>query len=251
MNKLKIALENNQITLGTWMQIPHPAVIEIIAYNCNNKLDWICIDMEHGSLGIESMTNLIRTIEKYDITPIVRIPKNDYIWIHRVLDAGAKGLIIPMIKDETEARGAISEAFYPPLGRRGFGYSRANLYGANFDNYVKIANEDISIIFQIEHIDAVNNLDSILAVRGFDGTFIGPYDLSGSLGEPGNFKNKKYQNILSQYNEISKSYSIPTGIHIVRPTKTKINEAIKNKYKMIAVGTDAVLLEDKCKEIYS
>ena len=79
MNKLKYALNNDKITLGTWIQIPHPSIIEIIAHNCDNKLDWICIDMEHGSIDIESMTNLIRTIEKYDITPIVRIPKNDYI----------------------------------------------------------------------------------------------------------------------------------------------------------------------------
>ena len=134
MNKLKEALKNNKITLGTWIQIPHPSIIEIIASNCNEKLDWICIDMEHGSIGIESMTNLIRTIESCDLTPVVRIPKNDSVWIHRVLDAGARGLIIPMILNESEASKAVSEALYPPMGKRSFGYSRANFYGTDIES---------------------------------------------------------------------------------------------------------------------
>ena len=217
MNKLKYALNNNEVTLGTWVQIPHSSVIEIIAHNCNNKLDWICIDMEHGSIDIESMTNLIRTIEKFDIVPVVRIPKNDYIWIHRVLDAGAKGLVIPMILNESEASEAVSEALYPPMGKRSFGYSRANLYGADFDNYVKNANDEISIIIQVEHINAINNLDSILDIEGIDGTFIGPYDLTGSMGNPGYFDNVEYNDALAFYDDKSKEYNIPTGIHIVRP----------------------------------
>jgi len=215
MNKLKKALKNNKITLGTWIQIPHPSIVEIISNNCNKKLDWMCIDMEHGTIDIESMAILISAIEKYDIIPVVRIPKNDYIWIHRSLDAGAKGLIIPMVKTAQEARDVVGEAFYPPVGKRSFGYSRANNYGSDFDDYIKTANDDISIIIQIEHIDAINELDSILDVDGIDATFIGPYDLSGSLGVPGDFDNSEYQKALSVYINKSYKHNIPLGIHVV------------------------------------
>ncbi|MHA1470258.1 MAG: HpcH/HpaI aldolase family protein, partial [Candidatus Asgardarchaeia archaeon] len=232
MNKLKDSLKNNSACFGAWIQIPHPTIIEIMANNCTNNLKWICIDMEHGVIGMESMTNLIRTIERFDITPIVRIPKNDYIWIHRVLDAGAKGLIIPMIKNHSEAEQAVGEALYPPLGRRSFGYSRANWYGSDFDNYVRNANNEISIILQIEHVDAMVDLDFILSVKGIDGTFIGPYDLSGSLGKPGDFESKDYKNILSFYQERSKEHNIPMGIHVVRPTVEKIKEATIQGYRM-------------------
>ncbi len=248
LNRLKYSLNNNKVTLGTWIQIAHPSIVEIIAYNCSDKLDWICIDMEHGVIDIESMTNLIRTIEKFNIVPIVRIPKNDYIWIHRVLDAGAKGLIIPMILNASEASEVVLEAMYPPVGKRSFGYSRANFYGADFDNYVKNINSEVSIIVQIEHIDAINNLDFILSTPGIDGTFIGPYDLSGSMGILGDFSNEKYKQVLSCYFSKSKKYSKPTGIHIVRPTQEKIKKAIKEDCKIIAIGIDTVFLEEKCKE---
>jgi len=250
LNKLKESLKNNKASFGSWIQISHPSIIEIIANNSYKKLDWICIDMEHGAIGIESMTNLIRTIENYDITPIVRIPKNDSMWIHRVLDAGAKGLVIPMVNRGSEALEAVSEALYAPLGNRSFGYSRANSYGSDFDNYIKTANDEISIVIQIEHINAINELDSILDVNGIDGTFIGPYDLSGSLGVLGDFENDKYKNALNTY--ISKSYnhSIPTGLHIVRPNRKNIKKALDEGYKIISIGTDAVFLEEYCKNIF-
>ena len=254
MNKLKKSLKENKITYGTWIQIPHPSIVEIIATvsqdsNSCRKFEWICVDMEHGSIDIESMTNLIRTIEKYDLVPVVRIPKNDYVWIHRALDAGAKGLIIPMIKTAKEAEQAVTEALYPPLGKRSFGYSRANVYGKDFNSYIKTANDEISIIIQIEHIDAIEQLDFILNVPGIDATFIGPYDLSGSMGVSGDFESDEYSDALSFYISRSDSNSIPKGIHIVRPTDEQIKFTANVGYKMIAVGTDAVFLQERIDQI--
>lgn len=250
MNKLKESLKKGEISFGTWIQIPSSPVVEIIVESFNGKLDWICIDMEHGLIGMESMVNLIVTIEKYGITPFVRIPKNDYIWIHRVLDAGAKGLIIPMIKNEMEALKAVSESFYPPLGKRSFGYSRANSYGAKFDEYINSVNEEISVIIQIEHIHAINRIEEILDIKNIDGTFIGPYDLSGSIGDPGNFENKEYEDVLSIYESVSKSLCKPMGSHLVRPTKEKVDELISRCYQIIAIGIDTVFLEERCKDVY-
>lgn len=251
MNRLKYAFNQCKVSFGTWIQIPHPSIIEIIAHTFSTKLDWICIDMEHGVIDIESMTNLIRTIEKYMITPLVRIPKNDYIWIHRSLDAGAKGLVIPMIKNKEDAKNAIDECKYPPEGKRSFGYSRSNLYGIFFDKCCLEQNDDISIILQIEHIDAIKNLEEILKFPNIDGTFIGPLDLAGSMGLNSRIEmeGEYFLNTLNEYRTKSLEANVPTGIHIIHPDKIKIDKAKEEGYKMIAIGLDTVFLSEKCHDL--
>ena len=250
MNKLKLALKNNKVSFGTWIQIPHPAIIEIIIANSMSKLDWICIDMEHGSIGIESMTNLIGTIENNNLIPLVRIPKNDYIWIHRALDAGAKGLIIPMINSREQLKYAINESKYPPLGLRSFGYSRANKFGFEFKEYIDSINNEVVLIAQIEHINAINNLQFILLEDECDATIIGPYDLSGSMGIVGEFENKKFKKMLEIYLKTSCNYNKPSGIHLVESfSYEEIKNTINEGYKFIALGTDAIFLGKKVKEI--
>jgi 2-dehydro-3-deoxyglucarate aldolase len=246
MNKLKQALKNDKITLGTWIQIGHPACAEILA---NAGFDWICVDLEHGIISLESMASLFRAIERYDCVPVARVPANDPVWIHRTLDAGAGGLIIPMVNSKDEAEKAIAESKYPPLGRRGFGYSRANSYGANFDGYKKQANDDIAIILQVEHIDAVRNIDEILSLKGLDGTFIGPLDLAGSMGAIDNLEDPSFKSSLRTYLDACKKYRKPAGMHIVRPDVSNIKKAVKDGYKMIALGLDVVFLEEKSREL--
>ncbi len=247
MNKLKEALYNNTVSVGTWIQIGHPACAEILA---NNGFDWICIDLEHGIIDLESMTGLFRAIESAGSIPVARIPANNPVWIHRTLDAGAKGLIIPMINNKKEAQAAIRESKYPPVGCRGFGFSRANAYGSDFDNYIKKANDDIAIILQIEHIEAINNIDDILALSDFDGTFIGPLDLAGSMNID-NLDDSLFKNALKKYLESSKKHNKAPGMHIVRPDIDNIKKTINDGYKMIALGLDTVFLEEKSKEMLS
>lgn len=248
MNKLKEALKSNNVSIGTWIQIGHPACVEILA---NAGFDWMCVDLEHGVIDIESMSNLFLAIERFNCTPIARIPANDPIWIHRTLDAGAKGLIIPMIRNKKEAETAIRESKYPPMGNRGFGYSRANSYGFFFDDYIKQANDNIAIILQIEHIDSINNIDDILSLNDLDGTFIGPLDLAGSMGTINNLEHPSFKKALSTYISACKKYKKVAGIHIIRPNAFKIEKSIKDGYKMIALGLDTVFLEEKSSEILS
>ena len=233
-------------SLGGWVQIGHPSCAEIFA---DAGMNWVCVDLEHGVIGIETMTNIFRAAEAKNIHPVARIPINDPVWIHRVLDAGAKGIIIPMVKSREEAYNAIKECKFPPEGERSFGYSRANQYGQNFDNHIKEADKDISVIIQIEHRDAIRYLDEILTLGGIDATFIGPYDLSGSFGSPGDFENEAFKDAIKKYLDLSKKYNVPTGLHIVRPDKKNISKAIEDGYHLIALGTDAILLGDKTKEI--
>lgn len=246
MNKLKQSLKNNTISIGTWLQIGHPAIAEILAAR---GFDWVCADIEHGIIDLEIMANLFRAIERFDCIPVARIPANDPIWIHRVLDAGARGIIIPMIKNRAEAVSAIEESKYPPAGVRGFGYSRANCYGSNFDEYIKQANDDIAVILQIEHIDAISNLEEIMSLEGFDGTFIGPLDLAGSMKLEQGMDDSRFKDALAKYIKICQKYDKPPGMHIVRPNRDNIKESIENGYKMIALGLDVVFLEEKADEL--
>ena len=156
-NKLKTALLERKLSLGAWMQIGHPACAEIFA---EAGFDWICVDLEHGAIGIETMTNIFRTIDAFDSVPVARLPINDPVWICRTLDAGARGLIIPMVKTAEEAEFAISKAKYPPRGTRGYGYSRSNKHGMQFKESIVTANKEIPLIMQIEHREGIENLDT-------------------------------------------------------------------------------------------
>ena len=239
-NQMRMALLKNELSLGTWIQIGHPAVAEILA--CVG-FDWICVDMEHGAIDLETMTHIFRAIEANDSVPVARLPMNDPIWIRRSLDAGALGLIIPMINSAEEIESAIRCAKYPPRGERGYGYSRANAYGMNFEECIAGANEAIAIIAQIEHKDGIENIDSILQVKDLDGVFIGPLDLSGSYGKSGQLDCPEMREALKRYLEACKEHNKCAGTHIVRPDENSIKNAINQGYKMIALGVDGVFLE--------
>jgi len=238
---LRGALLERRLTLGAWLQIGHPACAEIHA---RAGFDWICVDLEHGAIGIESMTDMFRTTDGFDCTPVARLPLNDPIWIHRTLDAGARGLIIPMVKTAEEADRAVREAKYPPRGTRGFGYSRANMHGTDFADYIARANDEIAMIMQIEHKDAIANIDAILDVPGVDGVFIGPLDLSGSMGITGQLKHPDMLAALDTYLQACRRHGKAAGMHIVHPNPDNIREAIAQGYSLIALGLDVVFMAE-------
>lgn len=240
-NKLRQALLDRKLSLGAWMQIGHPACAEIFA---RAGFDWVCIDLEHGAIDLESMANIFRTIDGFDCVPVARLPLNDPVWIHRTLDAGARGMIIPMVKTAAEAEAAIRESKYPPRGVRGYGYSRANMHGMDFAEYIATANEEIAMVMQIEHKDAIANIDAILEVPGVDGVFIGPLDLSGSMGITGQLDHPQMVAALDKYRAACKSHKMTAGTHIVRPNEQNIRKAIDDGYTLIALGLDNVFLDE-------
>ena len=146
--------------------------------------------MEHTTISLEQAGELIRTIELSGVPSLVRLTSNDENQIKRVMDAGATGVVVPMVKNVEDAKSAVAAIHYPPLGNRGVGLARAQKYGEAFQEYLKWqsdANDGPVVVVQIEHIDAVNNLKNILSVEGVDAFIIGPYDLSCSMGIPGEF----------------------------------------------------------------
>ena len=228
------------LLLGSWITIDSPAIAEIMS---NSGFDWLAIDLEHSVISIDKAADLIRTIDLCDVTPFVRLTSNDKNQIKRVLDAGAKGIIIPMVNSTDDAKSAVESTKYGPIGKRGVGLARAQNYGVSFDDYFEWQKTEITVIAQIEHKIAVKNLRDILSVDGIDGYMIGPYDLSCSLGIPGEFNNNIFTSTLSEINSIGNELRVPGGLHVVEPNLEELKKAINYGYKFIAYSVDIRMLD--------
>ena len=173
---------SSDISIGSWLQFSQPAHAEILA---KAGFDWLAVDLEHSVIDLREAEDLIRIIELCDVVPLVRMSSNNPVQIARIMDAGAHGVIVPMINDKQEAKAAVDAVFYPPKGQRSVGLARAHGYGATFEEYRNWLPENGIVIVQIENNRGVENLREILSVEGVFGFIVGPYDLSSSLGVPG------------------------------------------------------------------
>ena len=243
-NSLKSRFASNQLTIGSWITLAHPAVAEIMA---KAGFDWLTVDLEHSVITIREAEELIRVIDLCGVVPLVRLSANDPIQIKRVMDAGAHGVIVPMVNSAEEARKAVEAVRYPPDGKRGVGLARAQGYGNSFEKYKEWVNRESIVIVQVEHIKAVENLDAILSVEGVDGFIVGPYDLSGSLGVPGQFDNRLMLNAMNRIKDFTKSSSKVAGIHVVEPDIIQLQERIREGYKFIAYSLDTRMLDTCCR----
>jgi len=233
------------ISIGSWITLNHFSIAEIMA---ESGFDWLCIDMEHSVTDYYEAELLIAAIKSKGLTPFVRVGENNPRIIKRVLDAGAEGLIIPLVNSSQDAKKSVDSAYYPPFGKRGVGLARAQKYGFGFDEYRDIASKKIKIIAQIEHIEAIHNLDEIISTDGIDGTLIGPYDLSGSLGKPGRYDELDVKEAINTYERIAKKYDKLIGFHVVVPDYNLVLEKINSGYNFIAFGLDTLFLGTFCKQ---
>ena len=229
----------NNMSLGSWITLPYISIAEIMA---DAGFDWLCVDMEHSVTDYAEAQQLILAIQSKGLKAYVRVGENNTRIIKRVLDAGADGIIVPSVNSAAEAQKAVDSVKYPPFGKRGVGLARAQSYGFGFESYRDIASKEIKLIVQIEHINAINELDAILQTKGVDGTFIGPYDLSGSMGKPGNWDDPDVKQALLVYEETVKKYDKWIGFHVIQPDYTLVNEKIKKGYNFIAFSLDVLFL---------
>ena len=227
------------ITIGSWITLNHPSVCEILA---DSGFDWLCIDLEHSAIDFFETQNLISIIQLKGLKAYVRVGENNNLIIKRVLDAGADGIIVPMVNNTDDVKKAVDSLKYPPLGKRGVGLSRAQNYGFGFENYKNNVSDKIKLIVQIEHIDAINNLDAILSNKFVDGSIIGPYDLSASMGKPGKYNDKDVKEVLSKYEVIAKKYNKMIGFHVIEPDYKIVQEKINKGYDFIAFSLDTIFL---------
>jgi 2-keto-3-deoxy-L-rhamnonate aldolase RhmA len=236
---------NNNIKIGTWLTLAHPAIAEIMA---KAGFDWIAVDLEHTVITIREAEELIRVINLCGVVPFVRLTSNDENLIKRVMDAGAHGVIVPMVKTAEEAQRAVDAVKYPPIGTRGVGLARAQGYGPDFDRYKEWVSQGSKVIVQIEHIDAVDHLREIFSVKGINGYIIGPYDLSGSMGKPGQFEDADVVATINKIKSIASEMEMPAGIHIVEPNLEELSLRIEEGYEYIAYSVDARMLDVSCRK---
>jgi len=228
---------------GAIISMPVPQSAEIFAAA---GFDWVLIDMEHSSLSLSDVHNLL-SAGGDKLIKIVRVPGNDDIWIKRVLDLGCDGILVPMVNSAEAAAGAVAASLYPPQGRRSVGVTRAHRYGPGFKDYVSTANSKIIVMLQVEHIDAVNDIDRIIATTGLSAIFIGPYDLSSSMGLAGQVTHPDVVAAIKLVKKKCHDNGIPYGIFSMTPEG--LREHIEDGCKYPLCSIDAFMLATEANRI--
>ena len=226
-------LRNKDLLLGTMLTVPAPEIAEMIA-KCG--FDWLFMDAEHSPLSILDWQRMLQAVAKRS-AGIIRVPENSEAAIKKVLDIGADGIIAPQVNTVEQARQIVSWCKYPPRGERGVGLARAQGYGLDFSDYVESANTDIAVIIQAEHIDAVNNIDAIARVEGIDAVFIGPYDLSASMGKMGEVNDAEVVAAIDRVALACKENNVALGYFGV--DAKSVQPYIEQGYNLICAGVDA------------
>lgn len=231
-------LRGGGVSIGSWMQIPHASVAEIMG-QC--RYDWVAVDLEHGSISPHQMPDLFRALELGGALPLARLAHGQPKDCKQALDAGAGGVIVPMLESAEQLIAVRDACRWPPGGSRGVAFSRANLFGKHFDTY-RIEAQAPFLVAMIEHVNAVENLDSILAVEGLDAILIGPYDLSASLGLTAEFEHARFKANMACIRETARKAGIPVGLHVVQASVQELDCSLNEGYRFIAYSIDAVML---------
>ena len=252
VHDIRDILAKDEATVGTWLQLPSADVAELMA---RAGYDWVAVDMEHGSFAPSLLPDIFRAIEVGGAAPFARLPLAEKTQIKAALEAGAQGLIFPMIESRTQLDVAIDLATYPGQDTwrkagekaeeyRGVGYCRANVFGKDFDTYLHSRTPELFLVAQIEHIRAVEQLDSILSHPRLDAIMVGPYDLSGSMGLTGQFDHPDFLAAMEAIQVACKKRGARMGLHIVKPDPEALKREIAAGSRFIAYGIDSVFLWD-------
>ena len=238
LTRLRDSLNDRTPTFGSWLQLPSPDVAEIMAAS---GFDWLVADLEHGGIDRSALVQLVRAIETKGSIPLARIMACDPLLSRQALDAGCAGVIIPHVDDPIVYSDFVSRSTWPPAGQRSIGFFRANDYGLNFDQYSKQAQSPI-LIPMVESRKGVENLAGVLNAGRADAVLIGPYDLSASIGDPGNFESAEYLKAEDHVIRTCAELGITAGVHDVIPTSDSIRRNLARGYTFIACGMDSVFL---------
>ncbi|WP_296305959.1 aldolase/citrate lyase family protein [uncultured Desulfovibrio sp.] len=250
IDTIRAALAQDKPTIGTWLQFPSAEVAELLA---RAGYDWVAADMEHGTFGRTGLTDIFRAIECGGAAPFARLAEATRLQIKSALEAGAQGLIFPMIESREQLDAAISWATYPgyddgrlpgePLREnRGVGFCRANAFGTRMDWYMKERASRVFLVAQIEHIRAVEHLEDILSHPRLDAIMVGPYDLSGSMGLTAQFDHPDFQAAMRRIHEVCRKHRPLMGLHIVQPDPEELARQVAQGSRFIAYGIDSVFL---------
>lgn len=245
-NKLKEKLQLGSPVFGTWLMTGGLETAEIIAHT---GVDCVMIDAEHGAMSMETAGKMVSIMRNTNTLPMIRVAQNDIATIKQGIDTGVYGIMIPMINSKEEAEAAVKSCKYPPLGVRGVGASRAVLFATgaqDFSDYYKNANDEVLVILQIEHIDAVNNIDEILSVEGIDIAFVGPMDLSNSMGIFGQMEHPDLHICFAKVIEACNEHGVIPGI---MTWEGSIQKHLDMGFKFLAGGMDSAILYNGVKKL--
>jgi 2-dehydro-3-deoxyglucarate aldolase len=234
-------MRDGGIVIGSWLNSGSPVIAELMA-SCG--FDFLCVDAEHSAVDLPETQRLFQAIRSGCPTcaSLVRLHGVDYAFVKRYLDAGADGVIAPLVRSAAEARLLVQACKYPPDGMRGIGFCRANGYGARVEDEIRRANDEVLVAVQIEHADAIGAIDEILAVPGIDAAFIGPYDLTASLGIPAQFTHPDYLAAKAKVLSACARHKIVPGIHAVPTDPDAALSAIAEGYKFLAYSLDITMV---------
>ncbi|MGE0008008.1 MAG: HpcH/HpaI aldolase/citrate lyase family protein [Parvibaculaceae bacterium] len=240
MNKrssLPSRVRSRQTVIGPWMSIPHPMVAEMLA---QTGADFLLVDGEHAPIAPQTLPLLLPAAERRDMPVIYRVAWNRIDLIKAALDSGVGGLMVPMVNSRTEAEQAIAAAKYPPMGKRGMGAWRASDYFMDDGAYVERANEDTLMVLQIETGEAVRDIEEIAAVPGIDALFVGPADLSRSLGLASSAPRTELRKAYAQVVDAARKNGIAAGIDVVSPDYAPAYREIG--FTFMTFGVDSVFM---------
>lgn len=248
-NATKKLLKEGKPAFGTWLSLGNITAARLLA---RTGFNWLTIDTEHSLVNIETTTHMLASIADAGCTALARVPANRHDHIKRVLDNGAHGVVVPMVNTREEAMDAVAACRYPPVGNRSVGGA---MHALNFDtdpvDYYAHANEEILVIIQCEHIQAVRDADKIFSVPGVDAVFVGPNDLSASMrdkdGNPP--KPEVFQEAIMEVLRACKRNRVPSGIHAFTAAEAELR--ISEGWQFIAISSELKMMMDGAKALLS
>ncbi len=249
-NPVKVALLEGKPQVGTWLSLGSVVAARFLA---RTGLPWLTVDMEHSHTDIQTAAMMFGVIADADCVPLVRVTAGKHELIKSVLDCGAMGIVAPMVMDADEARSIVAATKYPPRGNRSVGGGlHAMNFGATAEEYYRHADDNILVVIQTEHIDAVNIADEIYAVPGIDAIFVGPNDLAASMRAPDGTPPtaEELESALQRILAAAKRQKVPCGLHVfsIADAQRRIAEgwqfiAVNSELKMMLQGAVALAKE--------
>jgi 2-keto-3-deoxy-L-rhamnonate aldolase RhmA len=245
MKNFRQQLKSGKPLIGTMVTLPTAATAEILA---DIGFDWLFLDAEHSSLNYNDIQGILQAVGD-KVSCVVRLSSADEVPIKKVLDLGAAGIIAPQVNTVEQAKDVVRFSRYSPNGTRGVGLGRAHGYGMRFEDYMETANDNVAVIVQAEHIQAVECIESIVNIEGIDGIMLGPYDLSSSLGKMGKLKDPEVTDAIDRVFKACQSSNLSIGYFGVNAKA--VEPYLKKGYNLILAGVDTLHLGNAARDLFN
>ena len=233
------AIRQRHVVFGGWTSLGHPSITEVFA---RTGVDFIGIDLEHSTISQEQAQRIIAAAQAGGAACLPRLSSHNGEQMKRLLDSGADGVIVPNVSTRKDVEQLASWCKYPPIGTRSYGVARAQGYGFAFDEYVRTWNDRSALVIQIESIQAVEAAETLLRHEAVDGAMIGPYDISGSLGLPGQLDHPRVRAACERFVAACRNAAKGCGTQLIEPTAARVAATLEAGYTFIVLASDVFVL---------